>query len=151
MKERHKSSQSKLNEFFSPISTKIELIKFATEQTGLSRCNLTNKLWHDINEDAAKQLFGFNSFEETILCVKAFFTDVDVTNFPKLSLLNKKIKIRPSHLTEIEQTLMAKMFVNFLPQRNKLGLALNITRQCVSWNIENGCPIGRHMDPMFHC
>ena len=93
--------QTKLKNYFSPADGIKEIIEFVTNQTGLPRYNLANKLWHEKNTEAASLIFGFDSFQETILHIKSFFPYADFS-FSKLSVENKKICAKPSYLTDIE-------------------------------------------------
>jgi len=102
---------------------------------------LINKLWYDKNEEAAMTLFGFKSFNETLLYVKTFFTNVNVSDFPKISFHNKKLTITPSKLTIIEQILIAKIFMQCFSQRTKLSFILSISCQCISDQIQKWMPI----------
>ena len=70
-----------------------------TEKSGISRCNLTNESWHDVNDKAAMQLFGFPTCKETKLCVSGFFTEVKQEK-PKLLIENGEATIKPTYLTD---------------------------------------------------
>ena len=65
-KERIKKYQKKIKDYFSPAESTTELITFVTNHTGLSRYNLSNRLYHEKNKNVSKQIFGFHSFEETL-------------------------------------------------------------------------------------
>ena len=126
-----------------------------TNETGVSRHNLTNKLWHDKNTEAASQLFGFKSFQETMLHVEAFFDDVKLEH-QKVVIKSNKIEIKPSYLTDLEQLLIAKLFTHHNPHRTKLALNLDISRQAISHQIKKWLPLwathGSHLSilPMPH-
>ena len=80
--QRIKQYQTKLFNHFSPAGATAELLEFITNQSGLSRYNLFNELWQKKNPSAAKILFGFESFKETLFYISAFFTSVKFS-FPK--------------------------------------------------------------------
>ena len=100
-----------MKDYFCPASAENKVIEFVTNHTGTSRCNLTNKLWHKSDEDAVMSLIGFKSFDETLLHVNFFLTNVNANDLPKTSLLKTKIKIMPSMLTDLEEILIAKKFM----------------------------------------
>ena len=77
-----------MKHYFCPIGSTEELIDYVTNQTGLSRCNLTNAKHHQRNENAVLLMFGFQTFDETICCIKSFSTNVKI-EFPTLSHENK--------------------------------------------------------------
>ena len=130
-----------MKDYFCPISAEKEIIEFVTNNTGTSRYNLTNELWHKKNEEAARLLFGFNSFDETLLYIKNFFADVNVNHFPKTSLIKKKITTSPSKLTELEQITIAKMFMQSFSHRTKLSCVLSVSRQCISDQTQKWMPM----------
>ena len=84
--------------------------------------------------------FRFHSFKETILHVSIFFKDGD-NKFPKLCYKNKKISLKPSRLTEIEQTLFFKMLMHSLPHRTKISTVLGASIQLVSCGLEKWTPL----------
>lgn len=138
--ERLKCYQKKLSNTFCPATAKSNMIHFLTSHTGLSRYNLTSKMWHDKNKDAALHLFGFNSFDETLLYIQAFFQNVKI-EFPSIFCDKNKICIKPTYLTDIEQILIAKMFMQSFTHRTKCSLVVNISRQCVSYAAKKWSPM----------
>ena len=104
--QRFEDYQTKMSTHFSPAGATEELTGFVSNQTGLSRFDFADELWYQKNSDAASLLFCCDSFKETILRIEAFFTDVD-SKFPLLCCENKKIKLKPSHLTSAEQIFIA--------------------------------------------
>ena len=114
-------------DYFSPVGATTELINFITKNTFISRCDLNNKNYHKKNPDAEKLLFGFNFSEETISFIKVFFTEINVMH-PILQYENKSIKMKPSFLTEVEQKLVAQMFMQSFNNRTKFLLVINPSR-----------------------
>ena len=60
---------------------------------------------------------------------------------PTIVTKNKKKFIQPEHLTEFEQILIAKMFMQCFPQRDKLSLVANLHRHTISNAIEKWIPL----------
>ena len=106
----------------------------------MSRHNVTNRLHHDANEKAANQLFGFQSFDETICYIKAFFTKIEI-KFQIISFENKKIVIKPSFLTECEQMLICKLFMQAFPHRTKSALIVGVSRQTTTHVLGKWAPM----------
>ena len=79
-----------MKDCFSPIESTNELIKFVTDHTGLYRCKLMNHSCHEKHDKVAKKIFGFQSFDKTMNCIKAFFQEVPI-GYPKLCYEDKKI------------------------------------------------------------
>ena len=77
----------------------------------MSRWNLTKKIWHENNLNAAKILSWFNSFDDTTFCMKDFFHWSRWWRNLKTVLKNNKIKFRPSYLTGTEKMLITKMLI----------------------------------------
>ena len=132
--------QVKLKNYFSPTDGIKEIIEFVTNQTGLSRYNLVNKLWYKKNIEVASLIFGFDSFQETILHAKSFFPCADFL-FPKLSVENKKIYVKPLYLTKIEQILIIKSFMQSFPYYSNCSLLVGVSRQCVTCAIKKWTPM----------
>ena len=74
----------------SPAKSAYELIKFVSDRTGLSRYNLTNHSHHEKNDEIAKQIFGFRTFNETINHINAFYQRVSIEH-PKSCFEDKKL------------------------------------------------------------
>ena len=88
---RIETHQNKIKNHFCPIGSTAELVDFVTKHAGLCRHNMSNDLHHKENSSAALQMFGFQSFGETLHCLKAFFTKVDII-FPSIFYEGKKIR-----------------------------------------------------------
>ena len=114
---------------------KKEITNFITNNAGISRYNLTNKLWHLRNITAALILFGFSKRDETLTHVITFFKNFELS-CPKIKIENRELKIQPACLIELEQILIANFFMQSFPHRLKYSLILNISRQSVSICIE---------------
>ena len=80
--------------------------------TGMTRKNLVTAEWYQQNPQAAKYLYGFNSWEETLTYVLVFFKDTFVT---KEKILESCMMIRNAEsnhsvsLQPIEQCLLTKI------------------------------------------
>ena len=99
-----------MKKYFSAIKAKNKVEFFLSKQVGLCRHNLVNQEWHKNNPAAMLKLLGFKSYEETIICAKAFFTKMKI-QYPSIEVKNKKIIIKPEKLTNLEEILLAKMLM----------------------------------------
>ena len=140
-KHRLKAGQTKMKDYFSPGMAKNQAIKLLTEDGGICRYNMTNKMWCNKNPHAANMLFGFSTFDETLCHIKGFFSDIDIT-YPHVVVRNgTKIAIKPSYLSKLEQILVAKTFIQSFPHRSKLALMLGCSRQSILYYIDNWIPM----------
>ena len=128
-----------MKDFFSPAKSTYDLIEFVTNHTGLSRCNLSNRLHHEKHQNVSKQIFGFHSFEETLLYMQSFFEGIDM-EFPILQHERGKIVLKPSHLTDLEQILTCKIFIKSFPSRSKCSIVTGLTRQCIAHSLDKWAP-----------
>lgn len=86
---------------------------------GLSRMTLLSRLWHERNPDAANTFFGFATFDEMLVYVKALFPDVDISCCEQTCHIanDGTLKLDHYHLTSLEQCISAKMYMHSLPFR----------------------------------
>ena len=83
---------------------------------GTTRFTILDEKWHEKYDGAAKCMWGFNDFKETLVIVKCLFPDVDVKERPSLRINKKrkaskdpaKLKLPP--LTKLERCLLCKLF-----------------------------------------
>lgn len=83
---------------------------------GATRATIFNKTFHNDHPHAAKCLWGFKSYDETLVMVSCLFPDVNVNEVPTLKPPNKRRKTThtklslPHHLTDLERCLICKLF-----------------------------------------
>ena len=80
-------------------------------------------------------MFGFQTFEETELRIKLFFTNAEIAH-PDVSHDSRKIAIKYSYLTDCEQILVAKTLFQPFPRRAKAVLIVGASRQCAARALE---------------
>ena len=119
-----------------------------TNHSGLSRHNLTNESHHAKKSEAAKFMFGFDSYGETITHIKSFFTQVKI-EFPELFCENRKIVVKPSFLTEFEHILIAKCLCRLLlTEPNLVWLLTHRVNACHAQQT-NGYLCGQNVDHVY--
>ena len=124
-------AQSKSKDFCSLVGVTKHVKEFVANDAGFSGCNLTNKLHHERNLDIAQLIFGFQSFEENLLCVKAFFTSTIIA-CPRMCYENNKMTIDPASLNYFEQTIVAKISMQSFTHRMKFGTIIDVCRFAIS-------------------
>ena len=116
-----------------------EVTEFITSCFSVCRHNLTNQLWHNKIPQAALQMFGFKTFEEAMFYITNFFADSSM-EFPRNELSDNKICIKSNNLSDVEQILIVKMFLQSFPHRQKCSMLLSISRQVVTKCINRWMP-----------
>lgn len=129
-----------IKDCFSPIRCAEELRTFITNRTSLSRHNLSNETHRNNNKEAVKQIFGFQSFQETISYAKALFQDVALEH-PTLCFENKTIVFKPARSTAIEQILITKFFMHSMPNRSKCSVFAGAPRKAISKALKKWAPM----------
>ena len=61
-----------------------------SEAGGVSRLTMLNDEWHNKHKDAARLLWGYNSWDETKLYVKAYFSELDTSYDPSKHIQQSK-------------------------------------------------------------
>ena len=115
------------------------VIELVINSIEICRFNFTNDEWHHNNPKAASIMFGFSSFDETKNYILAFFYDYEM-NTSTIKLINNKMHIKPDKFTTFEQILLVKMFMCGFPQRQKLSLITNISRQVITYHLKKWMP-----------
>lgn len=97
-----------------------DLTSCAIDLGGLSRITLTSDEWHK-KQSATVNVFGFSSMSETKTVVKDLFPWVDVEHVGVAKVAQRgkqkgKCVMTPLGLTQFEQCLAAKMFIQSIPQ-----------------------------------
>ena len=111
--EDNKMLRDQLDELYSVQDVTDILVKVG----GLSRATLFSKEFHHKYPGAAKCLWGFDSYEETLVMVKCLFEDVNIDDIPTLRS-NKKRKATnndvmldlPRITKPLEKCLICRMF-----------------------------------------
>ena len=109
---------------------------------GTGRLSFTSDEWHEKHPDAAKAFFGFISWKETKLYIRALFPDVDTNcvGYVVLDEKKRRASVEPVGLTEFEKCLNAKMFMHSMPFRNRLGSIFGVHRTTITNYIEEWLP-----------
>ena len=93
-----------------------------------------------MNPDLAQLIFGFQSFEEIPLYVKAVCIRIFIMH-PRMWYDNKKIKIKHASLNDFDQIIVAKMFMQSFTHRTKFGAIINLSRYTISRAINKWLPL----------
>ena len=105
---------------------------FIDSQAGESRLQLGSVHWHRRHPDAAKFYFGFQTFHETVLYIAQFFWDVkQTTGQVQFDVLVGKLEVVPTNLTDFEQILLVKYFMQSTPVRTRTGNVFGVSRTTV--------------------
>jgi hypothetical protein len=102
-----------------------EIMSILVECGGLSRVSLTSDNWHN-KYNATVNILGFSSLAEAKTVVKDLFPWVDTELVGKLVIRSRgktkgKPTMMPIGLTDFEQCLATKMFMQSIPQRQRLA------------------------------
>ncbi|EJK54476.1 hypothetical protein THAOC_25893, partial [Thalassiosira oceanica] len=128
--------------------TEEDVLRIIREEVGgLSRVNLFDAEWHKKYPNAAKLLFGFNSFDETLTMVECLFPDVDVTQLPMLTPPKKSRKVsgdapelKMSQLTPLERCLLCRLFFRRDLTQEFIGLIFNRHRTYIGKILRDWAP-----------
>ena len=105
---------------------------FIDSQPGESRLQLGSAHWHKRHPEAAKLYFGFQTFHETQLYIAQHFWDVEqTTGQVKFDALYGKLEVVPTNLTDFEQILLVKYFIQSTPVRTRTGNVFGVSRTTV--------------------
>ena len=116
---------------------------------GLSRATLFDKAFHDKHPGAAKCMWGFESYDETLTIVGCLFPDVDVAHVPKLNPPTKKRKLSDSesakldisnHLTPLERCLICKLFFRRIQNQEFIGYMFDRHRTTIGKVLKEWAP-----------
>jgi hypothetical protein len=89
---------------------------YQSNKGGESHLQLASDDWHQKHPEAAKDYFGFYSFDETKLYVALHFTEVEIKSGKlKFSVTSGTMTVVPQNLTEFEQILLVKYFIQSTP------------------------------------
>lgn len=115
-------------------SSNIEAIvcDFINSQGGESHLRLGSVHWHRRHPDAAKFYFGFQTFDETLLYIAQFFSDMKQTmGQVQFDALLGKLVVVPTNLMDFEQILLIKYFMQLTPVCTQTGNVFGVLRTTV--------------------
>ena len=116
---------------------------------GMSRATLFNESFHKKFPHAAKCLWGFESYHETLVMVECLFEDVDVNNIPtlhrtkkrKLSSSDNNVALAlPRNMTPLEKCLICKMFFRNDLSQEFIGLIFGKHRTTIGSVLKEWAP-----------
>ena len=143
-RRRHRAEKSalykkKLREAIEGSYTIQDVTDIILKIGGISRATLFNRDFHKKYPGAAKCLWGFESYDETLIMVKCLFDDVDVNITPSFQTTNKRksneAKLSfPYRLTPLEQCLICKLFFRRGLNEEFIGLIFGKHRTTI-WKV----------------
>ena len=107
---------------------------------GLSRATIFDKAFHEKHPTAAKCMWGFESYDETLAIVDCLFPDVNVDQVPILNPPMKKRKLSDKksakldlskHLKPLERCLICKLFFRRIQNQEFIGYMFNRHRTTI--------------------
>eukprot|EP00956_Cyclotella_meneghiniana_P021229 scaffold38305_cov62-Cyclotella_meneghiniana.AAC.5 len=109
---------------------------------GLSRLTLFNDEWHQNHPDAARQLWGYHSWEETKLYVAAYFPDLETGYDPSkhVKLSKDSLSFELPNITPFEACLIIRMFFHRFSHQQVVGLLINRDRSRVGQMLRDWAP-----------
>jgi hypothetical protein len=109
---------------------------------GVSRLTLFNDKWHKQHDNAAKQLWGYHSWEETKLYVGAYFPELDTSYDPSahLKVSEGGTTFALPNLTAFEECLIVRMFFHTFSHQQVVALFINRARTRVGHLLEEWVP-----------
>lgn len=120
------------------------VMDFLINHGGLSRFTIMDDHWHARNPQAANQLFGFKTWNETKLRINEKFPDIRIEETPKI-YRSKKNLIDMGEATDLEKCLCVKLMdrtsitagrAALLFGRDKRTIVKWKERWCPRWGIE---------------
>ena len=122
--EENKMLRDKLEEAYTIVDVTDMLVKIG----GMSRATLFSTSFHKKFPGAAKCLWGFENFSETLTLVECFFPDVNVNDIPTIRPTTRRkssndVKLDlPRSMTPLEKCLICRMFFRVDLTEEFLGL-----------------------------
>ena len=115
---------------------------------GISRVTLFSDKFHKKYPGAAKCLWGFESYEETVTYVQCLFPDLDVKNIPKLHPTKKRksrdddnVKLDlPWCMTPLEKCLACRLFFRTDLNQEFIGLIFGKHRTTIGKTLDEWAP-----------
>mmetsp|Transcript_10347 Transcript_10347/g.17580 ORF Transcript_10347/g.17580 Transcript_10347/m.17580 type:complete len:762 (-) Transcript_10347:731-3016(-) len=110
---------------------------------GISRLTIFNDEWHANHTDAARLLWGYNSWTEAKLYVDVFFgKEVDVNYDPSANVRASRDGdlILPRYLTEFENGMACRMFFHVFAQEQIIALCFDRHRTRVGQILKKWAP-----------
>ncbi|KAL7528716.1 hypothetical protein ACHAXR_002591, partial [Thalassiosira sp. AJA248-18] len=110
---------------------------------GISRLTIFNDKWHDNHKDAARLLWGYNSWAEAKLYVDAYFpSEVDVVDDPFNQIQQKKDgdMIIPTYLSPFEKCMVCRMFFHVFSNQQVIGLIIDRHRTSIGKIVKEWAP-----------
>jgi hypothetical protein len=80
---------------------------YLIEHGGLNRHNIVNPKWHKKHPTAAKHLFGFNTYKETLATLWSLWPEELTADIKKLK--SHKLQLNPPPTSTLEKVLVARM------------------------------------------
>lgn len=124
-----------------------DLSSWVIELGGLSRITLTSDEWHT-KQNATVNVFGFSSLAETKTVIKERFPSVDVEHVGVAKVAQRgkqkgKFVMVPVGLTQFEQCLAAKMYIQSIPQRQRLAVIWGTSPSAMGRYLKEWVPLWR--------
>lgn len=125
-----------------------ELTDILRKVGGISRATLFDRKWHENHAGAAKCLWGFNSFDETLVMVECLFPDVDLKELPQLQP-NKRRRVQSTgasdsvkmpYMSQIEKCLVCRLFFRRDLTQEFIGLIVDRHRTTVGLILKEWAP-----------
>ena len=115
---------------------------------GISRVTLFSDKFHKKYPGAAKCLWGFESYQETVTYVQCLFPDLDVKNIPKLHPTKKRkshdddnVKLDlPWRMTPLEKCLACRLFFRTDLNQEFIGLIFGKHRTTIGNPLDEWAP-----------
>ena len=103
------------------------ILKLLASNKGISWLTIFNYKWHSNNTEAAKILFGYNSWKETKLNVGAYFPDLDVNYDSSKTLQFTTGSVKVPMTTPFEHCLLAPIFFHCFTKKGVLALIFSMS------------------------
>eukprot|EP00956_Cyclotella_meneghiniana_P043136 scaffold254074_cov139-Cyclotella_meneghiniana.AAC.1 len=109
---------------------------------GLSRLTMFNDRWHKVHPNAAKQLWGYHSWEETKHYVGAYFPELDTSYDPSehIQLTKDGADFELPNLTAFEKCLLVRMFFHKFSHQQVISLLVNRDRTTIGDYVKEWAP-----------
>mmetsp|Transcript_14350 Transcript_14350/g.24033 ORF Transcript_14350/g.24033 Transcript_14350/m.24033 type:complete len:730 (-) Transcript_14350:42-2231(-) len=109
---------------------------------GISRLTIFNDEWHANHPDAARLLWGYNSWKETKLYVNVFFNgEVDVNYDPSANIRHtKEGDLKMPNLTPFERCMACRMFFHLFAHEQIIALCFDKHRTRIGQILKEWAP-----------
>ena len=155
LKLMHKAKQKKVeharSDLFESLTSEDEEIieqsvmkkinELISQVGGVSRLTMLNDEWHDKHKDAAWLLWGYNSWDETKLYVKAYFPELDTSYDPSKHIQQSKDGgFRLPNLSDFERCMITRMFFHSFSRQNIVAMFIDRDRTAIGKIIKQWAP-----------